>query len=381
MDFSFSEEQTDFRESIIKFARKELIEDYKKCEEDNLFPEQSWKKCADFSLIALLFPEEYGGCGMDLLTTTISIEALGYACPDNGIVHALVSQIMCGIQINLFGTGKQKDEYLPLICSGEKIAAQAITEADAGSDISAMRTSAERHDDNYVLNGTKMFISNGPIADFVIVFAVTNPEMKTLGRFSSFIVDKELSGFKRCKALEKMGLRTLQNGELVFENCKVKSEKLLGKEGQGAMMFNEAMEWERILLFASHLGKMESILEKSISYAKERRQFGQSIGKFQSISNKIADMKVNLELGKLILYKAAWLKDQKKRAMIESSISKLFISESVKKACLDAIQIHGAYGYMKEFEIERDLRDSIASSIYSGTSEMQKNIISKLAGL
>ena len=146
-------------------------------------------------------------------------------------------------------------------------------------------------------------------------------------------------------------------------------------------MFNEAMEWERILLFASHLGRMGSILEKSVRYAKDRHQFGQSIGKFQSISNKIADMKVNLELGKLILYKAAWLKDQKKRATIESSICKLFISESLKKACLDAVQIHGAYGYMKEFEIEKDLRDSIASSIYSGTSELQKNIISKLSGL
>jgi alkylation response protein AidB-like acyl-CoA dehydrogenase len=181
--------------------------------------------------------------------------------------------------------------------------------------------------------------------------------------------------------MEKLGLRTLQNGELVFENCLVKSEKLLGKEGQGAIMFNEAMDWERILLFASHLGKMDNILKKSVNYARERRQFGQSIGKFQSISNKIAEMKVNLELSKLILYKAAWLKDQKKRATIEASISKLFISESVKKACLDAVQIHGANGYMKEFEIERDLRDSIASSIYSGTSEIQKNIISSLLGL
>ncbi len=380
MDFSFTEEQKDFRDSIITFAQKELNID-EKYDVQNLFPEQFWKKCADFSIMALPFPEEYNGCGMDLLTTAISIEALGYGCGDNGLVHAIVSQLICGIQIFLFGTERQKNEYLPLISNGEKIAAQAITEADAGSDISSMRTNAEKHNDNYILNGTKMFISNGPIADFVIVFAVTNPERKTIGGISCFIVDKELQGFRRCKALDKMGLRTLQNGELVFENCKVTSDKLLGKEGQGGIMFNEAMEWERILLFASHLGRMGSILEKSVRYAKDRHQFGQSIGKFQSISNKIADMKVNLELGKLILYKAAWLKDQKKRATIESSICKLFISESLKKACLDAVQIHGAYGYMKEFEIEKDLRDSIASSIYSGTSELQKNIISKLSGL
>jgi alkylation response protein AidB-like acyl-CoA dehydrogenase len=381
MDFSFTKEQIDFRESIIKFAEKELNIDSAKHEQEGTFPMEYWKKCADFSIIALPFPEEYGGCGMDLLTTAISIEALGYGCKDNGLVHALVSQIICGIQIYLFGNEEQKKEYLPKICNGENIGAQAITEADAGSDVSSMKTRAEKKENVYIVDGTKMFITNGPIADFALVFAVTDPSRRALGGISCFIVDKETNGFTRCKAMEKLGLRTLQNGELVFENCQIKSAKLLGKEGQGAIMFNEAMEWERILLFASHLGKMDNILKKSINYARERHQFGQSIGKFQSISNKIAEMKVNLELSKLILYKAAWLKDQKKRATIEASISKLFISESIKKACLDAVQIHGANGYMKEFEIERDLRDSIASSIYSGTSEIQKNIISSLLGL
>lgn len=382
MDFSYTDEQIDLRESIIKFSNQELNDDIAEFDRKGMFPADKWRKCAEMQIMALPFPEEYGGHGANFLTTVLSYNALGYACKDAGLVHAIGTQILCGLQILLFGDADQKKKYLPAVCSGEKIFAQAITEPGSGSDALSMRTKAEKSKDGkYVLNGSKIFITNGPIADVVVVFAVTDPAKKALGGISSFIVEKEFEGFERCKPMEKMGLKTLQNGELVFQNCIVPQTQILGREGQGALIFNESMELERCFLPAAHLGTMERIIEKCVRYVNERSAFGQNIGKFQSVANKIAQMKVNIELSKLMLHKAAALKDQKKRASLEASIGKLFISESLKKACLDAVQIHGGYGFMTEYEIERDLRDSIAATIYSGTSEMQHNMISRLIGL
>ncbi len=382
MDFSYTDDQIDLRESIIKFSEQELNHDIAEHDKKGIFPTDKWQKCTDMQIMALPFPEEYGGHGANFLTTVLSYNALGYACKDAGLVHAIGTQILCGFQILLFGNDEQKESLLPAVCSGEKIFAQAITEPGSGSDALSMRTKAEKTSTGtYVLNGSKTFITNGPIADVVVVFAVTDPAKKALGGISSFIVEKEFVGFERCKPLEKMGLRTLQNGELVFENCTVPQTHLLGREGQGALIFNESMELERCFLPAAHLGTMERVVEKCVRYVNERSAFGNTIGKFQAVANKIAQMKVNIELSKLMLHKAATLKDQKKRAALEASIAKLFISESLKKACLDAVQIHGGYGFMTEYEIERDLRDSIAATIYSGTSEMQYNMISRLLGL
>jgi alkylation response protein AidB-like acyl-CoA dehydrogenase len=381
VDLSFTEEQVAFRESILKFAKKELNNNLIENDEKATFSWENWKKCADMGLLSLLVPKKHGGQGADLLTNVLSMEALSYACRDSGLVHAIGTQICCIVQISLFASDFLKQAYLPELARGEKMAAQAITEPEAGSDVLSIQTKAQKTDNGYVLNGTKMFITNGPLADVIIVFVVTNPQKKKFGGISCFMVDKETKGFSRGNPLNKIGLRTLQNCELIFEDCLVPSDKLLGKESQGMIIFNEQIEWERTLLSAAYIGTMERVLESCINHVKTRSQFGQPIGKFQSISNKIADMKVNIELGKLILYKAAWLKDQKKRVPLETSIGKLFISESLKNACLEAIQIHGGYGYMKEFEIERELRDSIASTIYSGTSELQKNIISSLASL
>lgn len=381
MDFSLSQEQLTFRDSVIEFAKKELNKDVMENDEKSNFPWENWKKCAEMGLLSLQVPEEYGGTGADLLTTVVALEALGYACKDSGLVHAIVTHTCCVIQISLFGNESQKKRYLPILSRGEKISAQAITEPDAGSDLISMITRAEKNGDGYVINGRKIFISNGPIAELALVFAVTNPQRIRFGGVSCFIVEKGFEGFDTGKPFRKMGLNTLQNGELVFDDCRVPAGNLLGGEGQGMVLFNEIIEWERALLMAAHLGTMERLLELSIKYSNERSQFGQSIAKYQSISNKIANMKVNVELGKLISYKVAWLKDQKKRTTLEASIGKLFLSESLRDACLDAIQIHGAYGYMKEFEIERELRDSIAATIYSGTSEMQRNIISNLADI
>jgi alkylation response protein AidB-like acyl-CoA dehydrogenase len=378
MDFDLTSEQTAARDATIRFASSELSDIDA---DSDVFPKEHWAKCAGFGLPGLLVPQDHGGSGHDCLTASTILEALGYACPDSGLAHAIVTQVVCGVQLAIFGSEAQKAAFLPRICSGEIILAQGITEPDAGSDTMAMRTSAVEQDDAFVLNGSKIFVTNAPIADVALVFAVSDKQKKGLGRLSCLIVENGTEGFQRSKPLEKMGLTTLQNGLLFFEDCRVPKDRMVGPKGQGSAIFMEAMEWERILLFSVHVGRMQKILETCVAYARSREQFGQPIGRFQSISNKIADMRMNLELGQLMVRKAAWAKDTRKRAVLESSLAKLFVSESYKAACLDAIQLHGGYGYMKETGLERELRDSLAGTIYSGTSEIQRNIIAKLSGV
>jgi alkylation response protein AidB-like acyl-CoA dehydrogenase len=381
MNFDIDDDQIHLQKKIIDFAKKELNEKIIEDDTNAKFPQAKWGKCSRMGLIGLCVPEEYGGQGLNLLTAITILESLAYGCRDNGLVHSLITDNLCAMQIARFGTEDQKAQYLPPICQGVTICAQAITEPDAGSDIGAIRTTAEKKNNCFVINGTKMFISNGPIADLILLFAVTDSAKKNFGRISCFLVKAENSGVNCCNPLDKMGLRTLQNGEIVFSDCYVGLEGLLGKVGQGLILFNEAMQWEKIMLFASHLGTLKRVMETTVKYAKARYQSNQPIGKYQMVSEKIAGMRVSYELGRLILHKAAWLVSQGRTAMLEASIAKLVISESLQRVCLDAVQIHGAYGYMKEFEIERDLRDSIASTIYSGTSEIQKIIIAALSGL
>jgi alkylation response protein AidB-like acyl-CoA dehydrogenase len=381
MDFSLSDEQLALRDSIRKAPIDDWTETLAADEHAGRFSWEGWRRFAELGYLALPLPAELGGSGADLLTTLVAIEALGYRCRDSGLVHALVSQMLCGMQIAAYGTDEQKRSYLPRVASGAIVCAQALTEPDAGSDVAAIKARAEKCGDEYVLNGTKTFISNGPIADLVIVYASTGTARKALGGLSCFIVEKDAAGFSRSKAFEKMGLRTLQNGELAFQDCRVPARQLLGFEGQAMLAFNQVMEWERCLLFGAHLGTIQRVIEQCVRYAKQRSQFGSAIGRFQSVSHKIANMKVNLELGRLMLYKAAWMKDCGQRVLLETAIGKLFVSESLQRACLDAVQIHGAYGYAKEFDLERELRDSIASTIYSGTSEIQRNLIASFLGL
>lgn len=376
-----TKEEKMLKRSIVEFARKELNDNLIENDEQAVFPFKKWNKCAEMDLLALLCPKEYGGCEENLLAVLSAIEALSYACKDSGLVHSILTQLCCLIQITLFGTENQKRAYLHSLSCGKKIAAQAITEPDAGSDLMALQTSAVKNNQYYILNGSKTFISNAPVADIFLVFAVTNPARKNFGGISCFIVERENKGLKTGKSLNKMGLRTLQNGELFLDACLIPSEEMLGGNGQGMAIFNEIIEWERLLFAAAHIGTMQRILESCVKYVKGRTQFGKPIGKFQSISHKLADMKINIELGKSILYKASQMKNQDCRITMEASVAKLFISESLKNACLQAVQIFGGYGYMKDYEIERDLRDSIAATIYSGTSEIQKNIISSLIGL
>lgn len=381
MNFSLTDTQLLQWESIVDFSRRELNAKVRDNDQQGHFPLENWKKCAEMGLLGMLTPEEYGGLGEGLLSTAVSIEALSYGCEDSGLVHAIITQLCCIVLLNLYGSQAQKETYLGKLSSGELIAAQSITEPDAGSDVLSMRTKVDNNGASYSLSGGKVFISNGPLADLIIVFAKNGGKSAFGGDISCFLVESGTAGLSVGKPLAKMGLRTLQNSELFFDNACVPADMMLGKNGHGMFIFNEAIEWERVLMTASHLGTMERVLEKSVSYVKTRKQFGKEIGKNQSVANKIGTMKVNLELGKLMLYKMAWLKDQGKRATLEASVGKLFVSEGLKSACLDAVQIHGGYGYMQECDLERDLRDSIAATIYSGTSEIQRNIIASVLGL
>ena len=381
MDFSFDPEQLNLKNAMITFARKELNAEIIKREKQGEFNWEGWRKCAEFGIQGLPVPEEYGGLGKDIMSCLMAMEGLGFACKDSGLVFALASQMLtCEVPIANYGTDQQKERYLPMLANGKLIGGHAMTEADAGSDAFSLRTKAVKDGRRYILNGNKMFITNAPIADILLIFARTG-ERPGFSGITAFLVQKDFPGFSVGNPLEKMGLRTSPMGEVILRDCEVPEENRLGKEGQGAFIFNSEMEWERSCLFACHLGAMEAQLDECIEYVKTRRQFEKPLGKFQAISHKIADMKVRIEMGRLMLYKIAWLKSQGQRAPLESAIAKLYLSESYVQSSLDAIQLHGGYGYMTEFGIERDLRDAIAGTIYSGTSEIQRNTIASWLGL
>ncbi len=381
MDFSLSAEQLEFKEAAVDFARRELDHDLAAREEAGQFSRETWHACAKFGVLGLPVPTGMGGGGADILTTVLVMEALGYGCHDNGLIFSLNAQ-MWSLELPLvtFGTPEQQRAYLPALVSGDLIGVHAMTEPDSGSDAFGMRTRAERHGDHYVLNGTKLYITNAPVSDVVLVFA-SDPAKPRIAGISAFLVEKGTPGFTVTRNLEKMGLRTSPMGEVVLDGCRVPVENRLGAEGAGMAIFNSSMTWERSCILASAVGVMQRQLESCVGYARERRQFGQPIGKFQAVADKMADMYLRLEAARLLVYQAAWLGQQGKPALAEAAAAKLFTSEAWVASSLDAIQVHGAYGYMKESGIERDLRDAVASTIYSGTSEIQRVILARMLGL
>ena len=375
MDFSLSEEQLALKASVLKFAKSELNDRVQERDATGEFSWAGWKKCAEFGIQGMPIPKEYGGLDLDVVSCLITMQALGYACGDAGLLFSLNSHLWtCAIPLHQFGNERQRKHYLPRLCDGSIVGGHAMTEPGSGSDAFSLSTTAEKKGDRYILNGSKVFISNAPIADVLLIFALTD-RSKGFAGVTGFIVEKGTPGFTVSKPLHKMGLRTSPTGAVVLEDCEVPEENRLGREGAGSAIFNAEMEWERSCLFATHLGAMERLLDTCVEYSKDRKQFGQSISKFQAVAHKLADMRVRIELANLILHKVAWLKSQGKRAGLESAIAKLFVSESYVQSSLDAIQVHGGYGYMAEFNVERDLRDAIGGKIYSGTSEIQRNII------
>jgi alkylation response protein AidB-like acyl-CoA dehydrogenase len=381
LDFSFTVEQQQLRASAVAFAGSVLNKDLRSNEEGEKFPRDAWKACAKFGIQGLPVPPEYGGNGADIMSTVLVMEGLGYACRDNGLIFSLNAQ-MWSLELPLleFGNSAQKKKYLPGLVSGDLIGVHAMTEPESGSDAFSLKTRATLKGDNYVLNGSKLYITNAPVADVVIVFATQKPGTGFAG-ISAFLVDRGTNGFEVGAPLKKMGLRTSPMSEVILSECEIPIGNRLGKEGAGMAVFNSSIEWERACILASAVGAMQRQLEECVEYAKTRKQFGQPIGKFQSISNRISNMYLRLESARLMIYRVAWLKQQGNPAIAEAAAAKTLTSEAWVQSCLDAIQIHGAYGYMRDSGIERDLRDSVAGTIYSGTSEIQRLIIARTLGL
>ncbi len=382
MDFSLTKEQELFRDEIVKFARERLNQGVTEREVASQFDREGFMACAEMGLLGLAVPEQYGGLGMDVVSCMVAMQALGYGAEDQGLAFVVNTQLWtCELPILHFGSEAQKQNYLPRLVTGEIIGGHATSEPNSGSDAFAMQTKAELKDDQWIINGTKTFITNAPIADVLIIFASTGASRGFGGGISAFLVETNTPGVTIGQPLHKMGLRTSPMSEVILEDVVVPQSAMLGKKGAGAAIFSSEMEWERSCLFACHLGAMERQLEKCVEYAKDRKQFGQAIGKFQAVSNRIANMKMRIEVGRQMLYKVGWLKDQNKRAVLEAAIAKLYVSEAYVQSSMDAVVIHGGYGYMNEYDMERMLRDSVGSVLYSGTSDIQRNIISRWLGL
>lgn len=381
MDFSLSTEQKDLKAAAAAFAQGELDRDLAERERTGEFSRATWRACAGFGIQALPVPREMGGGGADPLTTALVMEGLGYGCHDNGLIFSLNAQ-MWSVELPLvkFGTPAQQQSYLPGLIAGDLIGVHAMTESESGSDAFSMRTRAECQDGGYVLTGTKRYVTNGPVSDVVLVFAA-HPGRSPMSGISAFLVEKGTPGFSVSRHLDKMGLRTSPMAEVVLDECRVPAANRLGPEGAGVAVFNCSMAWERSCILASALGAMQRQLETCVTYARERKQFGQSIGKFQAVAGKLADMHLRLEAARLLVYRAAWLAQRGQPPVAEAAAAKLFTSEAWIASSLDAVQVHGAYGYMSESGVERDLRDAVASTIYSGTSEIQRVILARMLGL
>lgn len=382
MDFALTPEQHTLREEIVRFAQRELNDDLIARDRAQVFNRDLWKKCGEMGLQGLPVPEEYGGSAADGLTTAIAMEALGYGCRDSGLVFSICAHLLsCVVPLWKHGNEAQKRRWLPGMCDGSLVGVHAMTEPDSGSDAYTMHTRATPDGSGWRINGTKIFITNGPVADMVIVFAVTDAEKGFHGGITAFLVEAGTAGFRTSQKIEKMGLRTSPFAELVFEDVYVGPETILGRPGAGAQQFQNSMDWERVCLFASHVGTMERLTEQSIEYARTRRQFGQPVGKFQAIQHKVADMKIRLEAARLLVRRAAAMLDKSKMVSLDAAVAKVFTSEALVQTALDAVQVHGGYGYCTEYEIERAVRDAVGSTIYSGTSEMQRQIIARFVGL
>jgi alkylation response protein AidB-like acyl-CoA dehydrogenase len=381
MDFEWSEEQREWREAVVEMASASLNGGLVERERNGEFNLDGWKRCAEFGIHGLPIPEEYGGVGVDALTTVGVLERLGYACKDAGLVFSINAHMWTAeLPLLEFGTAEQKQRFLPGLVDGTLIGANAVSEPGAGSDAHSLTTTAEQRGDRYVLNGSKAFVTNGGVADLYVVYAKTKPG-RARSEISAFLVPKDAVGLQVGKNEDKMGHRTSPMTQLFFEDCEVPEDDRLGGEGAGSTLFAQSMTWERSCILASAVGAMERLLETSIAYARQRHQFGQPIGKFQMVASRIVDMKLRLESARFLLYHAAWARGRGRSVFQEAAIAKLAISEAWVRSAEDALQIHGGYGYMREYELERELRDALGSRIYSGTSEIQKSIIASMLGL
>lgn len=378
MNFDLTAEQNMILKTIREFAQEEVAPGALERDRTKEFPVEVFKKMAELGLMGLPFPEEYGGAGADTVSFAIVTEELSRACASTGITYSAHISLG-GAPLYLFGTEEQKQKYLVPICTGESFGAFGLTEPNAGSDAGGTRTTAVEKDGEYFINGNKCFITNASYAKHLALTAVTG-EVDGKKEISAIIVPTDAEGFTVIDNYEKMGLNASNTTELVLEDVRVPTEHLLGKKGEGFKQFLITLDGGRIGIGAMALGIAQAAYDKALQYAKERQQFGRSLSNFQAIQFKLADMAMKIELARNMVYKAAWLKDQGRPFAKEASMCKLYASEICMEIADQAVQIHGGYGYMKEYHVERYMRDGKLTEIGEGTSEVQRMVIARLIG-
>lgn len=377
----FSDDQRARIDEIVAFARSSLGAQLAEHDRAGTFPRDDWERCGAKGILGCHVPTAYGGQGLDAVTTVATLEAIGFGCRDNGLTLALGGQTWSVQEpILIYGSEAQKKRFLPRLCSGEWIGCHGVSEETSGSDALALETTAAKVDGGYRLDGRKTYIGMAPEADMALVLANADPEAGKWG-VSAFLVERDTEGFTLGPARAKSGTRTNPIGDLVFDGCFVPDSHRLGAEGIGMSLFTQTIAWERAFIHAGHVGAMRALFDDCLRYAKERRQFGKPIGQFQSVSNRLADMRLRLETARLLMYKVATMKDAGQDAAIDCAMANLHISESLLACATDAVRIHGARGYLEEHGIERQVRDHLGGVIYAGTSDIQRNLIASLLGL
>lgn len=380
MDFGWNDEQIALRKGAVEFASRRLAEGVTDRDRDGVFSRELWDACAEFGLQGVMVPAQWDGPGHGLLSAVAIFEGIGYGAQDNGLVFSVAAHAAsCVGPLVEFGSNEQKDQWLPKLADGSTVGATGITEPDSGSNALAMQTTAVEDEDDWVLNGSKTFVTNAPVADVFIIYARTG-ESGFRG-ITCFLIPGHAEGLTVGPPIEKMGLRTSPMAQVFLENCRVPASAAVGGVGSGAMIFNQTMDLERLLVMAPAIGGMERLIERCTVHARQRITGRVAIAKHQSISHRIADMELDLEAARLLVYRAAWQRMQHSTATRESALAKLALSEAYVACCRSAVQIFGGYGYMVEYELERELRDALATTLYVGTSEIQRNLIAGLRGL
>ena len=374
MNFTLTKEQELVRQMVRDFAVNEVKPIAAEIDVTERFPMENVKKMGELGVMGIPFSTEFGGAGGDVLSYIIAVEELSKVCATTGVILSAHTSL-CASLINENGTPEQKEKYLRDLCTGNKIGAFGLTEPGAGTDAAGQQTTAVLDGDNYILNGSKIFITNGGVADTFIVFAMTDKSKGTKG-ISAFIVEKGFQGFSIGKKEDKLGIRASSTTELIFENCIVPKENLIGKEGKGFGIAMKTLDGGRIGIAAQALGIAEGALDEAIKYMKERKQFGRPIAAFQGLQWMVAEMSTKIEAARFLVYKAAWLKENKQPYSIDAARAKLYASEVAMDVTTKAVHLFGGYGYTKEYPIERMMRDAKITEIYEGTSEVQKMVIS-----
>lgn len=375
MDFELTEEQLMVKETAAAFAKKEVKPVAHQMDREGVYPAELVRRLGEIGFMGMFVPQELGGSGMDLVSYVVAMEEISKAWASLGVIMSVNNSLVCPLILR-FGSAEQKKRYLASLARGEWLGCYALTEPGSGSDAGSIQTRAKRVGNDYVLNGNKIFTTNGSRADLAIVYGVTDPAKGKKG-ISTFLVEKNSPGFIVGRLEDKLGLRSSDTATLLFEDCRVPHENLLGKEGEGFRMALATLDGGRIGIAAQSLGIAQGCLEESVAYANQRRQFGRAIAEFQAIQWMLADMATEIDAARLLTYRAAWLAQQGRTFTKEAAMAKLFASEAANRVAYKAIQIFGGYGYTKEFAVERFFRDARITTLYEGTSEIQRLVIAR----